>query len=136
MQEISMGDRSKDRHSQEYIEKRRAAHKKRRAAPGYIKPKHVPAIKAAIIKRDGWLCHYCGKPMRWKNGEKGRPEPRGLATIEHLVPVSEGGSRELDNLVLAHKACNQEQEHKRRHRCRPDHPHPCPACPHAKEASS
>ncbi|WP_367179845.1 HNH endonuclease [uncultured Paraglaciecola sp.] len=30
-----------------------------------------------------------------------------MATIEHLVPMSFGGSNDLSNLRLAHKRCNR-----------------------------
>ncbi|WP_420873464.1 HNH endonuclease [Novosphingobium resinovorum] len=30
-----------------------------------------------------------------------------IPTIEHITPRSEGGSDDLDNLVLAHRICNQ-----------------------------
>lgn len=32
---------------------------------------------------------------------------RRSATIEHLQPKAEGGTCELDNLVLCHKGCNK-----------------------------
>ena len=47
------------------------------------------------------VCHYCGRLMR----------PDGnlqhSATIEHVIPLGEGGSDTADNMVLAHRSCNQ-----------------------------
>lgn len=48
-----------------------------------------------ILERDGFRCRYCG---------------RGSATVElqmdHIVPVSKGGSNDDDNLLTACKDCN------------------------------
>lgn len=50
----------------------------------------------ALIERDGLRCFYCDKNMRPHN-----------ITIEHLIPKTRKGGNGLENLVLAHKACNQ-----------------------------
>jgi 5-methylcytosine-specific restriction endonuclease McrA len=49
-------------------------------------------------------CIWCGQRMEL------RPKVNDIenaATIEHLVPSSQGGSNELYNLRLAHKRCNK-----------------------------
>lgn len=55
--------------------------------------------------RDGWICHLCGKkvPRRKYRGSAMCP------TIDHLVPVSAGGSHTWDNVALAHNKCNYER---------------------------
>ncbi|OLY45074.1 HNH endonuclease [Bartonella apis] len=53
---------------------------------------------AAISKRDGQKCWFCGKPL--PNVDK--------ITIEHLVAKAFGGPDHISNLVLACDACNQE----------------------------
>ena len=53
-------------------------------------------FRAAIVERDGRGCFFCLNPMREDD-----------MTLEHLVPVSKGGPNHMDNMVLAHQACNQ-----------------------------
>ncbi|HZQ01377.1 MAG TPA: HNH endonuclease [Reyranella sp.] len=52
------------------------------------------AVHKALIARDGDRCFYCGRRL-------GDDQSR-----EHLVPAAHGGSDRLDNLALAHHACN------------------------------
>lgn len=63
--------------------------------------------KKLLRKRDGDLCCWCHERMLFvvrKTGEPGNP---AMATIEHIVPLSEGGSRKmLSNMALAHDRCN------------------------------
>jgi 5-methylcytosine-specific restriction endonuclease McrA len=49
-----------------------------------------------ILKRDGSSCCYCGKECA-----------ENSLTIEHLKPVSRGGSNHISNLKFACKPCNQ-----------------------------
>jgi predicted RNA-binding Zn-ribbon protein involved in translation (DUF1610 family) len=59
----------------------------------------VPLIAA----RDGWECHICGEPI----DPAVNPNSRVGATIDHLMPLSEGGSRwRRSNMRLAHRGCN------------------------------
>jgi len=51
--------------------------------------------------RDGWRCHLCGKPVSQRRGNKQR-DP----SIDHLLPVSQGGRHSWDNVALAHRRCN------------------------------
>ena len=53
-----------------------------------------------LIERDGESCWLCG--------EATKPFDR---TLEHLEPRSRGGTDDLDNLVLAHVACNRVMGH-------------------------
>ena len=56
-------------------------------------------ILRRLGRRDGWRCHWCGRGFR--------RTPARRCTIDHLVPVSVGGSWALSNLVLACRACNE-----------------------------
>jgi 5-methylcytosine-specific restriction endonuclease McrA len=69
-----------------------------------------PALRPYWMRRDlrdrlanacGWICRYCGDPVDVKamNGTK-------LATIDHRVPLSRGGTWKRNNLVIACQACN------------------------------
>lgn len=58
-----------------------------------------------IAERDGWKCHLCGGAVpdrAWMARDK---DP----TIDHLVPVSEGGEHTRKNVALAHNRCNWER---------------------------
>lgn len=54
-----------------------------------------PKIRDQIVKRDRDLCRYCG----YSAG-------RGWSAIDHVVPVIQGGTTDLDNLALACFRCN------------------------------
>lgn len=62
--------------------------------PGYL--------RAAICKRDKWRCGICGERV---NPTLEHPHPRA-ASLDHIVPVSEGGGNEPANLRLVHLVCN------------------------------
>lgn len=53
-------------------------------------------IRLQLRQRDGPWCWYCGYEVAVAE-----------ATIEHLIPKSDGGLNSLTNLVLAHEKCNQ-----------------------------
>lgn len=50
----------------------------------------------SIIARDGDTCHYCHVVLT-----------NDSRTLEHITPLSQGGTSALTNLVLACKKCNQ-----------------------------
>jgi len=57
---------------------------------------------AEILERDRWRCGICGKVI----GKKFKwPHPRS-ASIDHIVPISEGGADTAGNKRAAHLACN------------------------------
>lgn len=55
--------------------------------------------------RDGDECHYCGVVLDFEPnvGKAYKPD---LATVDHVHPISRGGSHTWDNVVLACWACN------------------------------
>ena len=55
-----------------------------------------------LAQRDGRKCNICGRriDMRLKG------QTKWAATIDHLVPVSHGGTNDPANLALAHRFCN------------------------------
>lgn len=64
------------------------------------KPRNsLTRLKAALATRDGSECFYCGRLMA-----------ENEMTIEHLVSHHKGGPDHMDNLALAHEACNKEAD--------------------------
>ena len=48
-------------------------------------------------KHDGTVpCFVCGRHVKEKN-----------ATLEHIIPVSKGGTDDMENLAISHYQCNQ-----------------------------
>lgn len=74
-------------------EKRREIVTRRRLAARGISAEKID--RAAIFARDGYCCHICGKHV-----------PRSERTLDHLVPLSKGGTHRADNVRLAHHRCN------------------------------
>lgn len=59
----------------------------------------------SLIKRDKGICKICGKPTNENditNGHIGRLYP----TLDHIIPLSKGGTHTWDNVQLAHMSCN------------------------------
>ena len=64
--------------------------------PPVSKPGRVSAsLRFKILERDNFRCAYCGA----------NPQETSLH-IDHKLPVSDGGTNELDNLITACAECN------------------------------
>ena len=59
----------------------------------------------AVYKKFKGICALCGKPTD-PTAKDGRHILRGYPTIDHIIPLSKGGSHTWDNVQLAHMACN------------------------------
>lgn len=57
---------------------------------------------AGIAKRDGYRCHICGKKVNMALSGMERQGP----SIDHLIPIVDGGKDEPTNVALAHRICN------------------------------
>lgn len=71
----------------------------RHSAGLLVKPltsKQRRRARAALLRRDGDACCYCGCQM-WPDD----------CSIEHIKSWSEGGTHDLDNLALCHQGCNE-----------------------------
>lgn len=81
---------------QRQLERYRRKNRKRRAGrPGDYTLRDVG-------DRDGWTCHLCLKSV---NPRLSGMHSRG-PTVDHLIPISDGGVDELINVALAHRQCN------------------------------
>lgn len=58
--------------------------------------------RLAIFERDGWTCQLCYTPVDPKLNKR---HPM-MASLDHIVPLSCGGTHEPSNVQLAHLICN------------------------------
>ena len=56
-----------------------------------------------IAERDGWRCHICHKKVTQKTW-----------SLDHLIPIVDGGSHTRSNVALAHHRCNSKRGARRR----------------------
>lgn len=59
----------------------------------------------ALMEKDNYTCCICGKAVDC-NDREGRRIGRLYPTLDHIIPISKGGSHTWDNVQLAHMACN------------------------------
>lgn len=52
--------------------------------------------REAVYARDEATCHLCGGHVAWNEFE-----------VDHIIPVSGGGSNDLQNLAASHMKCNR-----------------------------
>lgn len=62
----------------------------------YIPHKRVELNRGNIMRRDSYVCQYCGTK-------------KGPLTIDHVVPKTRGGDDSWENLVCACVACNNKK---------------------------
>ena len=65
--------------------------------------------RQAIYARDRWVCQLCLKPVSQRLRH---PHP-GSASLDHVIPMSQGGNHSAQNLVLAHLGCNNGKSNRR-----------------------
>lgn len=64
-------------------------------------------LKHQLFTEQDGRCGLCGEPM----DASAVLDSRQLQ-VEHLTPVVRGGNNDRENLVLAHRTCNQEKANK------------------------
>lgn len=52
-------------------------------------------LRFEVFKRDGFVCQYCGAHP-----------PSVILHVDHIHPVAEGGTNDIDNLITACEPCN------------------------------
>lgn len=60
---------------------------------------------AALRAMDGDLCCYCSEPVVFQSFPKGMRSDN-QATLEHVLPISRGGTHTFDNCAIACWRCN------------------------------
>lgn len=58
--------------------------------------------RESIFKRDDWKCQLCGGAVP---SSASFPDPQS-PTLDHIIPLSKGGTHEPSNVQLAHYGCN------------------------------
>ena len=53
-------------------------------------------IRFEVFKRDGFLCAYCGNTP-----------PEAILEVDHIEPVSKGGTDDINNLITSCFDCNR-----------------------------
>jgi 5-methylcytosine-specific restriction endonuclease McrA len=61
-------------------------------------PKQFACNKKFVFIRDTGCCQYCGEYTEYE-----------ASTLDHVIPRSQGGSSEWDNIVLSCYPCNQKK---------------------------
>lgn len=66
------------------------------------------SLRRKIYERDNKTCQLCGSPTRFYHSGYDTPldrEPRA-GSVDHIVPVSKGGSNDESNLRWVCRSCN------------------------------
>lgn len=67
---------------------------------GAVKTERV--FRQKVYERDKWRCHICNRKI---DKALKAPDP-GAVTLDHIHPLSLGGSHTYDNVKAAHYGCN------------------------------
>jgi len=59
-------------------------------------------VRFDVLERDGFRCAYCGAT----------PDDGAKLVVDHILPVVEGGTNSMDNLVTACHPCNAGKAHR------------------------
>lgn len=79
----------------------RGKHAKRAKRAGVPYVRGISGIK--VFRRDGWRCHIC--KQRTPKHLQGKNQPRS-PELDHIIPISQGGSHTWDNVACACRECN------------------------------
>lgn len=98
-------------HKEEHSNRRRAwrksnptqvrNHNRKRRALKY-QTQVDPINEKLVYLRDGWVCQHCKKRV---NKNLKHPNPMS-ASLDHIIPLSKGGTHTYNNVQLAHLSCN------------------------------
>lgn len=80
-------------------------HWKRRAIRYGCKEFDNTITLKSLIERDKGICQICGQPVDATDIQRGHVM-RKYPSLDHIVPLSKGGTHTWDNVQLAHMGCN------------------------------
>lgn len=83
-----------------WSERRKANYHKRRAQKLGTQVEDIRPVD--IYERDIWLCGLCLTPV---DPDVSWPDPMS-ASLDHVLPLSKGGTHTYENVQLAHLTCN------------------------------
>jgi 5-methylcytosine-specific restriction endonuclease McrA len=69
-----------------------------------------PSFREAIYRRDRGICHICKEPIATHGSSSGVGSLMG--SLDHIIPVSKGGTDYPSNLKTAHVSCNKSRGNK------------------------
>jgi 5-methylcytosine-specific restriction endonuclease McrA len=61
----------------------------------------MTSFRADLARIHGWQCAYCGCVLT-----------ESQATVDHITPLSRGGTHEMGNLALCCQGCNTQKHNK------------------------
>lgn len=95
---LKCNNKSFEHHNPEYL---RDKNRKRRFR---IRSTRLEKFTESDVRlRSGDDCYICGSPIDF---ELKHPDPM-CPSLDHIMPVSKGGSHTLDNVAMTHLRCNQ-----------------------------
>lgn len=62
-------------------------------------------VALVVFEMYAWTCWVCKQPIN----QRLRVPNFGAATIEHIIPLSKGGTHTWDNVAPSHYRCNMEK---------------------------
>jgi hypothetical protein len=68
-----------------------------------LRGRQLQQLRNQIGNRDNWRCCFCSEPV---DRQKEFPHPMS-PTLEHHIPIADGGNDEPSNVAIAHLWCNQ-----------------------------
>lgn len=73
---------------------------RRRAKRNSVYSENV--VPSVVFDRDGWICQLCHKPV----SQDAPKRSKWSASIDHIIPINDGGPHTYANVQLAHLSCN------------------------------
>ena len=80
------------------------------------KQRWIRNLRHRLYENQGGCCCWCGEKMEPLVYRDTPPSSLGkrAPTLEHIVPAANGGRFKADNLLLAHRGCNERRATKQR----------------------